>query len=164
MNSFHWFVTGPHHRPETAGGHVRVRQHAHLQQRELTRNRVQVLVGDPKQLEATSEFFNTHIYNDRGGLREQLLWHSRSAMQRLTELWPHMDGNDGKGRVCRLRTQYRMHDTICHLVDGQFYSGGEVRRRLSARVSAVRCAVWLPMHDAICHMVDGQFYSGGEVR
>ena len=95
---------------------------------------MQILVGDPRQLEATSEFFNTHISNDRGGLQEQLEFHSRSAMQRLTDaVWPalaHSGGahaTAGAERACWLRTQYRMAARICDCVDRQFYGGRPVR-------------------------------------
>ena len=42
---------------------------------------VQVLVGDPMQLQAHSEFYNTHLPADKGGLQECMEHHSRSAMQ-----------------------------------------------------------------------------------
>ena len=95
---------------------------------------VQILVGDPRQLEATSEFFNTHISNANGGLQEQLEFHSRSAMQRLTDaVWPALkysggpNARAGAERACWLRTQYRMAARICDCVDRQFYGGRPVR-------------------------------------
>jgi hypothetical protein len=50
--------------------------------------------------------------------------HSRSAMQRLTGLWA-ADGTEAQLSV-RLRTQYRMHDSVCNLIDMCFY-GKHVR-------------------------------------
>ena len=90
---------------------------------------LQVLVGDPKQLEATSEFFSTHIPNAKGGLQEQLQHHTRSAMQRLTETWAAAAAGGAATPECRLSTQYRMHDSICQVVDAQFYRGQKVRAR-----------------------------------
>lgn len=107
-------------------------------------------MGDPKQLEATSEFFNTHIPNAKGGLQEQLQHHTRSAMQRLTETWAAAAARGERTPECKLRTQYRMHDSICQVVDAQFYRGKKVRacclglgaqrpRRTDASVSSWRC-------------------------
>jgi hypothetical protein len=92
--------------------------------------RLQILVGDPKQLEAMSEFYNVHIANKSGGLREQMLWHTRSAMQRLTMLWDKRGVS--REHSCKLRTQYRMHEAVCQLVDSTFYSTtrpGQVLKR-----------------------------------
>ena len=89
-----------------------------------------MLVGDPQQLQAHSEFFAAHLPAAQGGLLERLGCHSRSAMERLTGSWAAA-GAAARASV-RLRTQYRMHNAVCTLIDRQFYSGrcgtGRVRR------------------------------------
>lgn len=73
-----------------------------------------------------SEFYNTHLPASAGGLQEQLQWHTRSAMQRLTAVWVAHGADVLAERSSRLRTQYRMHDSICEVVDTQFYRRGQV--------------------------------------
>lgn len=81
---------------------------------------LQVLIGDPRQLEAHSEFFNTHMPAERGGLAEAMAHHTRSAMERLRQLW--QDRGCEALLSVRLRTQYRMHESVCYLIDKNFYS------------------------------------------
>lgn len=85
-----------------------------------------------------SEFYNIHISNKSGGLREQMLWHTRSAMQRLTTLWDEQGVS--KEHSCKLRTQYRMHEAVCQLVDNTFYPStrpGRVLMRRQVRFATV---------------------------
>jgi hypothetical protein len=89
---------------------------------------LQVLIGDPMQLEAHSEFFNTHLPSSQDGLRDAMEHHSRSAMQRLALLWASKKID--KRLSVRLKTQYRMHESICYLIDANFYGKNRVRERL----------------------------------
>lgn len=82
----------------------------------------QILIGDPKQLEAHSNFFSTHLPCANGGLREYLEFHSRSTMGRLTEC-PQSATELRLGGLnsSALHTQYRMHDHACRVVAKNFY-------------------------------------------
>jgi hypothetical protein len=84
---------------------------------------MQILVGDHLQLQARSEFYDTHA-----ALQASMQHHSRSAMDRLIESWERGQLAAGQGDrnkltppLVRLKTQYRMHAAICHLVDTTFY-------------------------------------------
>lgn len=81
---------------------------------------VQILVGDPKQLQASSEFFNTHVPRCQGGLKEDLQYHSRSTMERLSR-GAHSAFAPGGSHSSMLTTQYRMHADVCHVVSEHFY-------------------------------------------
>ena len=84
-----------------------------------------MLVGDPKQLQASSELMSTHIPATHGGTREHLHYHTRSTMQRLSEAAGMGSGASAfaprGGRAAVLRQQYRMHPSICHVCDTHFY-------------------------------------------
>ena len=95
---------------------------------------LQVLVGDPKQLQASSELHNTHVPRSNGGLREFMQHHSRSTMERLSRT-PRSAFGAGGANVSALTTQYRMHADVCHVVSEHFYRCG---------------GLWLFVHIPVC--------------
>eukprot|EP00892_Ulva_mutabilis_P002529 jgi/Ulvmu1/12277/UM087_0011.1 len=110
-----------------------------------------VLVGDPKQLQASSEFFNTHVPRAQGGLREDMQHHSRSTMERLARAGRAFA--TGGAHASMLATQYRMHADVCHLVSEHFYRGnnnshGAAVLRTDADVARIRAELVTCMSTA----------------
>lgn len=97
---------------------------------------LQVLVGDPKQLQASSEFFNTHVPRRQGGLREDMQHHSRSTMERLSRAGRSVFAPGGS-HSSMLTTQYRMHPDVCTVVSEHFYRCAPLRTPVSCDVTAV---------------------------
>ena len=83
--------------------------------------RLQLLVGDPRQLQAMSEIITTHTPIARGGTRELLLHHSRSTMERLSVSRGRGFARSGGCHSAALSMQYRMNATICSLCSSMFY-------------------------------------------
>ena len=78
-------------------------------------------MGDPRQLEAQSEFKLTHLPATQGGVREFMAHHARSTMERLTS-GSAAAFRAGGACTSLLRTQYRMHDAVCSTVSRLFYN------------------------------------------
>ena len=114
---------------------------------------LQVLVGDPRQLPATSELMDTHIPGHAGGTRDHLHFHTRSTMQRLSDaktlgasgggggFGGVFGGGGGRGRGGR-RAGGRP-------ARGPFAAGGSRGAGLRAQYR---------MAPDICHVVDTHFY------
>lgn len=100
---------------------------------------LQVLVGDPKQLQASSELHNTHVPRSSGGLREFMQHHSRSTMERLSRT-PRSAFGAGGANVSALTTQYRMHADVCHVVSEHFYRCGGLGVYVHNSCLLVACA------------------------
>lgn len=105
---------------------------------------MQVLVGDPKQLQASSEFHNTHIPRGQGGLREFLQHHSRSTMERLSRTARSAFAAGG-ANASTLTTQYRMPVDVCRVVSDHFYRCSLRAPQPHAIMPACPTFCWFPV-------------------